>query len=217
MLTGLAPALPAVLPWAGPTASQEALFRSFGLTRVSAVPPPLEAPRQAIPPLKAARSTEVTRVADPTHIMIPDIGVDADVVPLGLQPDGSLEVPKDFSKAGWYQSGPEPGEPGPATIIGHFDSPRAPAVFFRLRDLTPGNVILVETADGEGVWFEVDRVQEYPKSAFPTAAVYGPTASPELRLITCGGTFDRSVHSYRDNVIVFATFIAVTRPDQPST
>jgi hypothetical protein len=77
-------------------------------------------------------------VSDPVRLRAPDIDVDAAVIPLGLEPDGTLEVPQDFSETGWYTAGPEPGEPGPAVIAGHVDSKRGPAVFFRLRELRPG-------------------------------------------------------------------------------
>ncbi len=167
----------------------------------------VEASRQVAlpPPIEAPRSVEV---ADPTRVTIPAIGVTADVVPLGLLPDGSLEAPKDFSLTGWYRNGPEPGEPGAAVIAGHVDSRQGPAVFFRLREVAPGNEILVETADGGSVRFVVERVEEHPKRAFPTAAVYGPTPEPTLRLITCGGTFDRTARSYQNNVVVFAKLAA---------
>jgi hypothetical protein len=53
--------------------------------------------------------------------------------------------------------------------------------------------------------FAVDRVEQHPKDDFPTGAVYGVTERPTLRLITCGGAFDRSVRSYVDNLIVYAS------------
>jgi hypothetical protein len=209
MLAGLGPAKPPMLLWPGPPASPAALLRSLALTRAFGVAPPVATPHQAAPPL--APPVEVhrdIRVADPIRVVIPAIDVAADVVPLSLLPDGSLDVPKDFSQTGWYKDGPEPGEVGPAVIVGHVDSRQAPAVFFRLPDMVPGNEILVETADGGTVRFVAERVEAHPKDSFPTAAVYGPTTEPVLRLITCGGTFDRSVRSYRDNVVVFARLAA---------
>ena len=136
--------------------------------------------------------------------MIPAIDLDADVVPLGLRPDGTLEVPENFSQTGWYTNGPEPGEPGSAVIVGHVDSLDGPAVFFRLRALLPGDEIIVETVDGGSFTFIVERTEQHPKTEFPTAEVYGPTNNRALRLITCGGSFDRAARSYRDNLVVFA-------------
>jgi sortase (surface protein transpeptidase) len=165
----------------------------------------VEAPPQPAPPVEARDEVEF---AEPARVVIPNIDLAATVVPLGLRPDGSLEVPTDFSLTGWYKDGPEPGEPGPAVIVGHVDGHQTPAVFFRLRDVAPGNQILVETKDGRSVRFVVERVEEHPKEAFPTAAVYGPTTEPALRLITCSGTFDPAARSYRDNLVVFARLAA---------
>jgi sortase (surface protein transpeptidase) len=137
-------------------------------------------------------------------VQVGRVGVDAEVIPLGLDAAGALEVPADFAQAGWWRSGPEPGERGPAVIVGHVDSRSGPAVFYRLRELVAGDRVTVQRADGTSGEFVVDRVEQHPKSAFPTDAVYGATAAPELRLVTCGGTFDRSTGHYVDNTIVFA-------------
>jgi LPXTG-site transpeptidase (sortase) family protein len=106
--------------------------------------------------------------------------------------------------AGWYADGPAPGETGPAVIAGHVDWAGSPAVFARLDEVGAGDEVLVDHADGTTSRFTVTRVQRYAKSDFPTAAVYGPTPGAELRLITCGGVFDRATGSYRDNVVVYA-------------
>jgi len=142
--------------------------------------------------------------ADPVRVEIARVDIAAPVIPLGLDPAGALEVPTDFAEAGWWTGGPEPGERGPAVIAGHVDSTRGPAVFFRLAELRPGDVVTVHRADGSVAEFVVDRVEHHPKSAFPTDAVYRSTPGAELRLITCGGTFDRSTGHYVDNVVVFA-------------
>ena len=141
----------------------------------------------------------------PVRVVVPSIGVDADVVPLGLEPDGALETPADFTQTGWYEDGPEPGERGPAVVVGHVDSWTGPAVFFRLRELDRGDPVAVEREDGSTVRFVVDRVQEHPKDEFPTRAVYGGTAGSTLRLVTCGGDFDDDARSYLGNVVVYAT------------
>lgn len=142
--------------------------------------------------------------AEPVRIEIPRIGVSAPVIPLGLDPAGALEVPTHFADTGWWTDGPEPGEKGPAVIAGHVDSTRGTAVFYRLRELQPGDTITVHRADTSKVEFVVDRLAQHPKTAFPTDAVYNPTPGSELRLITCGGAFDRSTGHYVDNQIVFA-------------
>jgi sortase (surface protein transpeptidase) len=124
---------------------------------------------------------------------------------LEVAPNGALNAPADFANAGWYARGTIPGDPGPAVLAGHVDSRRGPAVFFRLRDLRPGDQVTVRMSDGGNRVFTVDAVQRHPKDEFPTTAVYGPVPGAALRLITCGGSFDRSIRSYRDNIVVFAT------------
>jgi sortase (surface protein transpeptidase) len=165
-------------------------------------PPPSAPATTAAPPTSAAVLARGS--ASPVRIRIPAIGVAAAVVRRGLAPDGTLEVPSDYDDTGWYTGGPAPGETGPAVIAGHIDSHRGPAVFYRLRELRPGDEITVGRADGSSVRFAVDGVAQYPKRAFPTEAVFGPSPDPILRLITCGGSFDRSQRSYRDNVVVTA-------------
>ena len=140
----------------------------------------------------------------PVHVHVEAIDVDARVVPLGLDPDGHLEVPDDFSAAGWWQGGAEPGEPGPTVVVGHVDSYQGPAVFHRLRDLEVGDEVVVTLDGGESLSYRVTGIQDVPKNHFPTEAVYGHTPRPTLRLITCGGPFDRITRHYRDNTIVFA-------------
>lgn len=146
----------------------------------------------------------------PTAVRIPAIGIDAPVADIGLEPDGTLEVPHDVATAGWYVHRAVPGEPGPAVLAGHVDSTRGPAVFFRLRELEPGARVDVERADGSVARFAVTGREQHDKGAFPTDRVYGPTAGPALRLITCGGDFDRSSGHYEDNVVVFARLLEVT-------
>jgi sortase (surface protein transpeptidase) len=140
----------------------------------------------------------------PVELSIPTIDVQTSLALLGLQPDGTLQVPGDYSVAGWYHLGPSPGEPGAAVIVGHVDSTAGPAVFYRLGELTPGTSVHVARADGSEATFKVYAVREFAKSAFPTSLVYGPTQDPELRLITCGGPFDSATGHYLDNVVVFA-------------
>jgi sortase (surface protein transpeptidase) len=138
------------------------------------------------------------------RLVIPAIGVATPLVSLGLEPDGAMQVPGDFGRAGWFAGGPAPGEVGPAVIAGHVDSRTGPAVFYRLRELRPGDPVLVERADGARLRFVVEAARSFPKAGFPTAAVFGPVSSAALRLITCTGDFDRARGSYRDNLVVFA-------------
>jgi len=143
----------------------------------------------------------------PTRIRIPGIGVDSPLESLTLDSNGSLTPPNDFAKAGWYADGTKPGDIGPAIIAGHVDSKRGPAVFYRLYQLRPGDV--VEVARGDlWVTFRVVATVQYAKNRFPTQQVYGPTPDPQLRLVTCGGSFNRKLRSYVDNIIVYAAAAA---------
>ena len=142
-------------------------------------------------------------VGRPVSIAIPAAGVDARVVPVGLRPDRTMEVPA-VGLAGWYEVGPRPGEAGPAVIVGHVDSRSGPAVFFRLGELQRGDRILVGQAGGVARSFVVRRVERSAKEALPVARIWNRTRQPVLRLITCGGSFDRSTGHYRDNVVVYA-------------
>src|SRR6266487_720325 len=146
--------------------------------------------------------------ARPVRLWIPAIAVSTPLVRLGRLPDGSLEVPHDWDTAGWYERGPRPGQPGPAVILGHVDSRAGPAVFFRLRELRPPDIIRVSLANGRILVFRVQRVRRYPKDEFPAEAVYLPTLNRELRLITCGGEFDYASRNYRDNIVVYARLVA---------
>jgi sortase (surface protein transpeptidase) len=139
------------------------------------------------------------------HILIPAIGVDAPLLPLGLTPENALDVPKDWGVTGWFDGGPFPGQPGPAVVVGHVDSTSGPAVFYRLRELHRGDVIVVWRKGGVRWRFRVESLRWFSKSAFPTELVYGSVATPALRLITCGGAFDQSTRHYVDNLVVFAS------------
>jgi hypothetical protein len=172
------------------------------VVRPDARPSPVPVPpgRIAAP----ARLATVQRTARPVWLTIPAIGVRAAVVDLGLNRDGTLQVPASTTAAGWYTASARPGAIGPAVIAGHVDSRSGPAVFFWLREMRPGERVYVGRADGTMAVFTVTGVRLYAKDQFPTAAVYGPVPDAELRLITCGGAFDESVRSYLGNVVVFA-------------
>ena len=142
----------------------------------------------------------------PVALGIPAIGLSVSgLVPLGLTATGELAAPAEYSQVGWFTGAPVPGSPGAGVIAAHVDSVAGPAPFFRLRRLSPGDAVTVRRSDGRVVTFVVDSVQRYPKTRFPTETVYGPAPGVALRLITCGGGFDRAARSYVDNVVVFAS------------
>lgn len=151
-----------------------------------------------------AQAAAPIRMAAPVRVRVPAIGVDSRLQPLHRLPDGTLQPPSRWQRAGYYADGVRPGEVGPAVIVGHVDSVQGPAVFYRLRDLRAGDRILVQLRDGRTLRFAVDRAETYPKNRFPAAAVYGPTPVPQLRLVTCTGEFDWAERSYLDNLVVYA-------------
>lgn len=150
----------------------------------------------------------------PVRVRIPDIGVDAPVTGLGLNADGTVQVPpvEAHDPAGWYRSSPTPGQVGPSVILGHVTVGRyGDGVFVHLARLRRGDRVEVRLRDGETPVFTVDSTQKVAKASFPTDAVYGNVDHPELRLITCGGTRNAQVGGYPDNVIVYASLTAATR------
>ncbi|GAA1914078.1 class F sortase [Microbacterium aoyamense] len=145
-----------------------------------------------------------TTTATPVSVSIPSIGVDSTLESLGIGASGELEAPVDFDLAGWYAGGVVPGAIGPAIIAGHVDSVTAPAVFSRIGELADGAEILVSMSDATVLTFVVTGSAQSAKSNFPSDAVYSNVPAPELRLITCAGSFDSSIGHYTDNLIVFA-------------
>jgi hypothetical protein len=173
---------------------------TVGLT-VGALPPGPAPPAAA--PFGTTLATGAP-AAPTTWLEVPSAGVHSALASMDLDPAGELVAPEDPASAGWFTGGPAPGETGPAVIAGHVNWAAAPGVFARLDQVAVGDPVVVGRADGTMVRFTVTRVARHPKDAFPTAEVYGPTTGAELRLITCGGAFDRATGSYLDNVVVYA-------------
>jgi len=150
----------------------------------------------------------------PVRVRIPAIDVESEIIDLGLNTDGTLEVPKDWEQTGWYTGRSVPGNVGPGVVVGHVDSRSGPAVFYRLRDLEAGDLVEIYRSNGTIALFRVSETVMVQKDGFPTDQVYGATSEPTLRLITCGGDFDRSIESYKGNLIVYADHILNFRPPQ---
>lgn len=161
----------------------------------SPIPVAQTTPVQVTTPLPAS-------VAPPVLVQIPAVGLSAPVVPVGLNPQHQIVMPST-SVAGWYRLGPSPGAIGPALIVGHVDSYRGPAVFYRLTAVRAGEDVVVVRADGSRSEFVISAVTVVAKAAFPTSAVFAPTSTPTLRLITCTGPFDPTSRHYVDSLIVW--------------
>lgn len=150
---------------------------------------------------------EAASGALPERISIPAIGVESDLIGLARGADGWIEAPTDFDDVGWYENGVVPGEVGPAVIAGHVDSPTAAAIFHDLPTLVAGDRVSVSRSDGTTAEFVVTNVQTVEKDTFPTASIYAPVPTPELRLVTCGGAWDPDTGHYVDNVVVTAVAV----------
>jgi hypothetical protein len=162
-------------------------------------------PATTAPPVRPPAGAPAARppVTGPGRLRIGAIGVDAAVVPVGVQANGEMEVPP-AAEVGWYRFGSAPGAAGSAVLAAHVDYDGVRGAFFRLRDLKAGDRIEVTGDDGAPRPFTVTSVERYPKDALPDERVFARDGPPSLALITCGGEFDRSARSYRDNVVAFA-------------
>jgi hypothetical protein len=198
------PAPPAEPATVAPSRSAAAATATATAT---AAPAPAPRLRRELNPTPLRRSLPLT-------VRIPAIGVDARVIPLGLGPDDIVNVPSLTTPmlTSWFDGGVTPGQVGPAVLFGHVDSAvTGPAVFYRLGDLRPGNLVYVTRADHRTAVFQVDAVDLYSESSFPDTAIYSSTATPVLRLITCGGQFDTQTHLYLDRTVAYARYLGQLR------
>jgi len=182
---------------AAPTTAQTAPPAAASAPSTAAAP--------AATPTPVAKPRGMPRSA-PTRVRIPQIAVDAPVSELTLDASGQLAAPPVDNRnlVGWYRDGATPGERGSAVLAGHVDTKSGPAVFLLLRLLVPGNTVEITRADGTVAAFTVDSVETFAKNAFPDDRVYADTPDAQLRLITCGGAYDRKAKDYTANVVVFA-------------
>ncbi|MFH9082898.1 class F sortase [Streptomyces sp. NPDC017673] len=166
------------------------------------------APGRAADPARLPRAANPLADAVPQRVDIPRLGVQAPVVARGLDARGAVDPPPydQPGVVGWYGAGPKPGAAGAALLVGHVDTETRPAVFYRLSTVQPGERVRVFRADGKVAEFTVDDVRVLPRDGFDARLAYGPRkpGRAELRLITCGGSFDRVSRSYTANVVVSA-------------
>ncbi len=160
------------------------------------------APPPTPTPLGTSRSVPLT-------LQIPAIGLSVSLGTLGLNPDGTVQVPANTVQPDWFRLGPTPGQVGSAVILGHVDNYLGPGVFFQLRTLAAGDQIGVGLSDGDTAQFTVDSVAMYSKQQFPAQRVYGSHGSSELQLVTCGGVFDHQTGSYLSNIVVYSSLSSV--------
>lgn len=188
----------------GPERDERAGPGSTSTTSTTRAPvPPRPDPDQPVEPEARALPTGLL----PVGLWIPAIDLRADIVDITLA-GPEPEVPSDFDQVGWYRQTRYPGEIGPAIFAGHIDSTTGPAVFSRLDELVPGDRIVVNGYYLDERTFEVTATGQYPKDELPDEVFGFGEPVPELRLITCGGTFDRRTNHYVDNYVVYAREVA---------
>ncbi|MGW4248741.1 class F sortase [Nocardia sp. NPDC004722] len=151
----------------------------------------------------------ITR-STPVSFAISSIKATGSLISVGLNTDGSVQVPADYRQAGWYQKGPAPGEEGSAVILGHVDSYKGEGVFFSLKKVRPNDIVDVTRADGKTAHFKVTDVRMYEKTQFPDQLVFGPRGGATLQIVTCGGAFNQTTKSYESNVVVFSSLDSVS-------
>lgn len=182
-------------------------FKIYAGLSLSPPAPVVAIQEQAVPAVPPVTNIKALPKSNATRLLAPAIDLDAPVDMVGREADGTLEVPERFDRAGQYKFAPTPGEIGPAVIAGHVDSIRGPAIFADIYKLKPGNKIIVERKDGTTARFKVTKVQNYEQNNFPVNDVYGNTNNAQLRLISCGGTFNLLTQRYSENTVVYASLI----------
>ncbi|MCW2881985.1 MAG: peptidase sortase [Sphaerisporangium sp.] len=168
--------------------------------------PLTQADPTAPPPIPSLPPAPPLQPSTPTRLVVKKLGINAPIKPVGTDKKGAIQTPpiSNPNLVGWYQYGPTPGQAGPAVMLGHKDTTSRTAVFERLHELQYGDTIEVTRMEGTVAIFTVGGIEQADKQTFPTNRVYGNADAAELRLITCGGTYNRLTGHYVDNVIVYA-------------
>ncbi|MET0788828.1 MAG: class F sortase [Cellulomonas sp.] len=159
-----------------------------------------------VPVVDATLGAPVAATPPPVRLVVPDVGIDMAVDPVGVRDDGEMEIPEDADRAGWYRFGPAPADPAGATVVaGHVDSVQTGiGQFARLRDLAVGAAVTITSADGSPHEYRVVTVEKVPKDGAPVDLWFDRSGAPRLVLVTCGGAFRRDIGHYTDNVVVTA-------------
>lgn len=181
----------------------------LGGTGAAAIPVPPPPSSTSTPRTTDVAPSDAGPVSAPARLVVDRIGLSNDLMQLGRRSDRTLEVPPEEpgSPAGWYRDSPAPGQSGPAVLLGHVNATGGgPGVFADLHALVPGDGVRVDRQDGSHAMFVVEAVERYAKDAFPTLRVYGNTAGPELRLVTCDG-YDPQSGEFNDNLVVYAKLV----------
>jgi sortase (surface protein transpeptidase) len=211
LVTGPTTAMPTV---ASPLSAAPTPSRSLAPSATPSAKPAAKA--MATPPRRpstgsANQAAALARSA-PVALRIPAIGVSLTLSTLGLNSDGTVQVPVKDQAPGWFRLGPTPGQMGSAVILGHVDDYKGPAAFYRLRSLRAGDKVDVSLANGAVAHFAVNSVASYLKTQFPAQLVYASHGYRALQLVTCGGQFDSGTGHYLSNTVVFTSLVGTTPP-----
>jgi LPXTG-site transpeptidase (sortase) family protein len=191
---------------AAPSATVSAA--SPALPALTPTPTPKPTPKPT--PAPSVVAAPVVARSAPLRLRIPAIKLSVPLSELGLNADGTVEVPTNFNEPGWFHLGPSPGQLGSSVILGHVHSSRGPSVFWNLGKLRLGDRVIVSLRDGVVAQFAVTRVAAYPKQDFPSHLVYGPQGITALNLVTCGGVYDKKNHRFLSNVVVYTSLVSTT-------
>jgi Sortase domain len=164
------------------------------------------APGPAVPTQDGRVGAGGGPAAVPARLELPSLDVSSAVEPVGVDREGDLAIPEDVADVGWYRYGPRPGDPAGSTVLsGHVDSAeQGKGAFFRLRDLKPGDPVVVRASNGKTWRYRVVSREEWPKSEVPLDRIFARTGAARLTLVTCGGGFREDIRSYTDNIAVTA-------------
>ncbi|MDG5471724.1 class F sortase [Jeotgalibacillus sp. ET6] len=168
--------------------------------------PILDKDKEKYEELLAVQEKEVTPLT-PVNVSIPSLEIEADIIQVGIEEDGAMEVPENVNEVGWFEPGTKPGGVGNSVLAGHVDSYEGPAIFFELRNLTEGDEIIVTGEEGEPLTFVVTSMESYPADGAPLQEIFGPSDSRNLNLITCTGPFDRESGQYPDRLVVYTELV----------
>lgn len=140
----------------------------------------------------------------PVRLSIPKLRINAPVIPVGMDANGLMEVPKTAEEVAWYKPGTAPGENGSAVLAGHYDWTNGPAVFYSLGGLENGDMIIVTDEHGQSWQFTVDEKSSYPAQEFPVEKVFTASTMPRINLVTCDGIFNTNTQTYPNRIVISA-------------
>lgn len=166
----------------------------------------IEQPVQPVSPVNHASKEELTSIK-PASLSIPKLNIEVPIKEFGLDKKGNMELPENGKDVAWFEPGFLPGEKGNAVLAGHVDDEKKPAVFFELKELEPGDEILLQDESGETLTFVVREKVAYQKDDAPLRTIFGPSEKRMLNLITCTGYFDREIHNYVERLVVFTELV----------